>query len=228
MRGRLGVTNKPRLVVSTHQGDETLEAVWANRYEFVQALADAGYDLVLSPSYSTWDHLPRLEHRYQIARSLRMYEMLVDAGIPSIPNVGWYLRRDIADWATALMAEPNLWAFSVDLQTLQSDEKWDWGLRGLKHLAERIGPGWEVVVNGVGRSDRIQELKAVFGHVHVINARAFELAMSDRITRDELLTGELQTAPGQRMDNFSWNVRSWADHTGVPAPCRFAPEPVRR
>jgi hypothetical protein len=210
-----------------HQQDDVLETVWENRRPLVQSLAEAKFDLVLVPSFSNWDQRTRIEHRYQVARGLRFLELLVQAGVPTAPNVVWYLDQDIRDWIRELRGWVGPRAFSVDLQTLQTDEKWQWGIRGLRLLGEGIGPHWEVIINGVARADRVQSLLNIFGHIHLINARAYELAMSNRITIDELLVREIRTDPANRMKTFSHNVRSWARLMPVPPLCSLSAHEVR-
>ena len=198
-----------------------METVWANRRQLVASLADANFDLVLVPSFSTWDRVTRLEHGYQVARGLRFLELLVHSGIPTVPNVAWYLERDISEWARELMNWAGPRAFSVDIQTLQTEEKWDWGLRALRLLADKIGSGWEVLVNGVGRADNIGALTAIFGHIHLINARAYELAMANRMPHGDLLTKEIRTDPAARMATFAKNVAIWSNATYSPALCQL-------
>jgi len=227
LRRRLGLSSKARLILSMHQQDDVLETVWGNRRQLVQSLADANFDLVLVPSFSNWDQRTRIEHRYQVARGLRFLELLVRAGVPSAPNVVWYLDQDIRDWIRELRGWVGPRAFSVDLQTLQTDEKWQWGIRGLRLLCEGIGAHWEVIINGVARADRIQSLLNIFGHFHLINARPYELAMANRITIDELLVREIRTDPANRMKTFSHNVRTWARLMPVPPLCSLSAHEVR-
>jgi hypothetical protein len=210
------------LVVSTHQDDKRLEAVWTNARALATALAEAEYDLVLVPSFSNWELKTRLEHRYQISRGLRFLEMLVNAGVPTMPNVIWTLKRDLFELSRVLLEWPGQRAFSVDLQTMQTDEKWRLGMDGLRFLTSLIGVSWEVFVIGVGHSSRIKELVTLFGHIHLINARAFELAMSGRVAIGPFLTDELVTDISKD-ESFMSNVLSWSAAVGPAALCSLTP-----
>jgi hypothetical protein len=197
IRAALNVGAEAIVIVSSFQDDSVLERAWRRRRVVVESLASGGYDLVTVPNFSLWDRDPPLEHRYNIARSLRMFEMLVEAGVPTIPHVSWYLlRRDVDEWIGELRRWRGLPAFSLDLQTLDTEEDWGWGLRGLQRLFEGIGQDWEVLINGVAQRQRIREVREICGRIHIMNERPFQLAMSRHVSADVSSTG--QTAPAER------------------------------
>jgi len=223
MKGILGAPPDTMLIVTSFHLDNILELLWGKRRELVKAVSGAGYDLVTVPDFSLWDGDTRLEHRYNIARSLRMFELLVEAGVPTLLNVSWYLpQRDIDDWASFLRGWPGSRAFSIDLATLNRKRDWAWGIRGLRRLFEQIGEDWEVLVNGVALKERIAEVSRICGHVHLINERPFQLAMSRHMTVDELCTSRTQPTPRAQMDIFA--VEAQKMKAAVPVPpgsCRL-------
>jgi hypothetical protein len=218
MRAALGVLPDTVLIVTSFHLDNFLELLWGKRRELVKAIARAGYDLVTVPDFSVWDGDTRLEHRYNIARSLRMFELLVEAGTPTLLNVSWYLQRDIDDWASFLRDWSGSRAFSIDLATLTSERDWACGIRGLRRLFEQIGQDWEVLVNGVALRERIAEVSQICGHIHLINERPFHLAMSRHMTVDELLTSRTQPSPRAQMDIFAMEAQKM--EAAVPVPPR--------
>lgn len=218
IRALLGIGDMTKLVLSTHQRDDVLENIWDNRSQFVESLSRANYDLVLVPSFSLWDYLPPLEHRYQIARGLRFLELLLRAGVMTVPHISWFRKRDIRAWGRELRRWGQPKAFSIDLQTLQTEEKWRWGAHGFKLLADEIGPGWEVIVNGVGARYNIESLLGIFGHIHLINERAYQVAMSGFVV-DETLIKERRAGHLSAMQRFDRNVGLWAEAARPSSSC---------
>jgi hypothetical protein len=212
IKAALRLPAKAVVIVSSFQKDCVLERAWDHRRPLVESLAIAGYDLVTVPNFSLWDDDPPLEHRYNIARSLRIFEMLVEAGVPTIPHVSWYLvRRDLDEWIRELRRWSGLQAFSLDLQTLKTQESWGRGLRELHHLFEGIGQDWEVLVNGVAQPERIREVTEICGRVHIMNERPFQLAMCRYMTAGDPSTGRERRADRSRREIFEAEVQKMRD-----------------
>jgi hypothetical protein len=166
MKTKLGLPETTTMIVTCFQQDHILERVWGNRRRFAESASAAGYDLVTTPNFSLWLGHTRLEHRYNIRRSILVFEALAEAGAPTIPHVAWLLNKDVDDWIEALCRWQGTKMFSIDLTTI-SLCGWDEGLLGLVRLFSAIGSGWEVLVNGVEREDRINQLNAICGHIHL-------------------------------------------------------------
>ena len=223
MKADLGLPSEAVLIVSSFQDDAVLETAWRHRRSLIDSLASAGYDLATVPSFSLWGGDTRLEHRYNIARSLRMFEMLTEAGVPTIPHVSWYLRRDVDDWVKELRGWPGFPAFSLDLATLETEPDWAWLIHGLRRLMDGIGKGWEVLVNGVALRRRIREVADICGHIHLTNERPFQLAMCQYETLDELVTSRTRPTPKARADVFAAEVQKMFDAIPEPPPtCRLS------
>ena len=200
------------VIVSSFQKDSVLERVWEHRGALVESFATAGYDLVTVPNFSLWNGDPPLEHRYNIARSLRMFEMLVEAGVPTIPHVSWYLlRRDLDEWVRELQRWPGLRAFSLDLQTLKAEEDWARAVRELRRLFDGIGQDWDVLVNGVAQRGRIREVREICGRVHLMNERPFQLAIHRRTSVDDLSTGRTRPTDRPSTEIFAVEVQKMRD-----------------
>jgi hypothetical protein len=212
IKAALRLPAKAVVIVSSFQKDRVLETAWHHRWPLVQSLATAGYDLVTVPNFSLWDGDPPLEHRYNIARSLRIFEMLVEAGVPTIPHVSWYLvRRDLDEWIRELRRWSGLQAFSLDLQTLKAEEDWARAVRELRRLFDGIGQEWDVLVNGVARRRRIREVGGICGRVHLMNERPFQLAIHGRMSVDDLSTGRTRSTDKAPTDIFAVEVRKMRD-----------------
>jgi hypothetical protein len=214
VKAALSLPAEAIVIVSSFQDDSVLETAWRHRRALVESLAPAGYDLVTVPNFSVWKGDPPLEHRYNIARSLRMFEMLVEAGVPTIPHVSWYLLRpDVDEWIGELRRWSGLPAFSLDAQTLDKEDDWAWALRGLRRLFEGIGQDWDVLLNGVAQPDRIREVTRICGRVHVMNERPFQRAMSRHVSVDGVSTGRPAPADKHPTEIFAVEVQRMLDHT---------------
>jgi len=223
MKTALGLPPETVIIVTSFQDDRVLERVWRGRRPLAESLASAGYDLITVPNFSVWEGDTRLEHRYNIARSLRMFEILLEAGVPAVPHVSWYLERDLDDWIRELRRWAGLRAFSLDLSTLESRQAWAWAMPGLRRFFHGIGQEWEVLVNGPSVRRRICDVSEICGHIHLTNERPFQLAMSRHVTIDELLTSRTQRTPKARMEIFALEVRKMVDAVGpAPACCRLS------
>jgi hypothetical protein len=214
------------VVVSSFQEDSVLERAWQHRQGLVESLATAGYDLVTVPSFSLWMGDAPLEHRYNIARSLRMFEMLVEAGVPTMPQVSWYFaQRDVDEWIRELGRWRGLRAFSLDLQTLKNDDDWAWGLVRLRRLFEGIGQDWEVLVNGVAQKEHIRDVKEICGRVHLMNEEPFQLAMCQHMT--DLCTGRRRPSTKTPIEVFAAEVQRMSDWASQPPPGPLAAKALR-
>lgn len=223
MKAKLGLPPDATMIVTCFQQDPILERVWRYRRRFVESMAIAGYDLVTTPNFSLWLGQTRLEHRYNIRRSIIIFESLANAGVPTIPHVSWLLDRDVDDWIAALLAWRGVRMFSLDLTTLGL-RGWDEGIRRLRRLMKGIGGGWEVLVNGLAKRERIEDVSAICGHVHLTNAHAFQLAMSHNVGVQELLTMDASPPPRTKMAWFAKELCRATEAVPVAAPggCRLA------
>jgi hypothetical protein len=92
-------------------------------------------------------------------------------------HVSWLDPVDLDDWVIELLRHPEIDAFSVDFQTLKSKPDWaNVAVSGLRVLLDALGPGIEVLVNGVSNPSRLSQLNEICGHLHVIDAHVFESA----------------------------------------------------
>ena len=223
IRERLGAPPETALVMTCFHLDSFLEGLWHRRRALTASIASAGYDLVTVPNFSVWEGDTRLEHRYNIARSLRVFELFVDAGIPTAPSVSWFLKRDLDDWISFLRDWSGIRAFSVDLATLKAEEAdWEWGIRGLQRLFDGIGRDWEVLVNGVAKKERLAGVSKVCGHIHLINEHPFHVAMSRRMPADEFRFSDMKRTPKAQMDIFLEEVKNTEAALQVlPDSCRL-------
>jgi hypothetical protein len=109
---RLGPDTK--VALELYVEDRVLEGLWLNRRDAIREIRDLGFDLVLSPNVSVWRDACRLDHALAIRRSIALYEELVLAGVPAIPDVGFFFYEpDGRLWAEWVNRNLEISAISV-------------------------------------------------------------------------------------------------------------------
>lgn len=173
VRKLVGLAPDQLLVLLLFGKDKFLERLWDHRHQFLPELADAGFDLIVSPSYSLWEPRPRPEHLYALKRSLLVFEALQALGAPIIPRVAWSVAKDadrLARWA----ADPSLSHVGIDLTTYRGDRAFGDQLKLLQRFDRLSGARLSYLINGPSRLDRVQALyEAVSSErIHIANSRA--------------------------------------------------------
>ena len=71
---------------------------------------------VIAPNFSVYEDTPRVEHLYNIRRSIIIYNELIDYGINAIPDISWYNINDLDFWIEKLNnSECSIIAFSFQV-----------------------------------------------------------------------------------------------------------------
>jgi hypothetical protein len=174
VRELVGLDSNQLLVLLLFGKDKFLERLWNHRHQFLPELADAGFDLIVAPSYSLWEPRPRPEHLYALKRSLLVFEALQALGAPVIPRVAWSVARDadrLASWAAE---RPSLSHVGIDLTTYRGDRAYADQLKLLERFDRLSGARLSYLINGPSRLDRVQALYAAVSceRIHIANSRA--------------------------------------------------------
>jgi hypothetical protein len=148
LRAVVGLSATQKLVLVLFCKDDVLERLWEESAVVLTGIAEAGYHLVVAPSYSTWTPRPRTEHLYNLKRSLIIYSALQRLGVPAVPRVAWVTRHDVQRFALWLEANPCVELVAVDSATYRSERDWRRLLDGLE-LLERLTLGrLRYLING--------------------------------------------------------------------------------
>jgi hypothetical protein len=116
LAARLKVNHTTKVLLLLFAQDDVLERTyWPRRREFIHSLKVLRPDAVVAPDFSTWDRDPRLEQRYAIVRSVRVFGLLQEHGIPAIPHVYWGTLADQDDWIRWLNAN-DVRDIAIDMQ----------------------------------------------------------------------------------------------------------------
>lgn len=191
--------------------DPLVEAYWTRRHSagLAEAIAAAGFDLVLAPNTSLYANQPRAENLINLRRNLIMAAELAEAGVPAVPNIYWLRVEDLeryVDWIEDHAG--TLPAIAINLQTFRTPLDWNqMAVPGLAYLAARLPADLPIVVTGSSHAERIALLNTFFGdRMHLVLQSALQAA----------LHGEIRDADGRHavharvVDAFTANVRYYA------------------
>ena len=135
---------------------------------------------MIAPNFSLYEDAPRIEHLYNIKRSLIIYNKLVEHGIKAIPDIAWYNRNDIDFWIDQInKSKCSIIAYSfqvVDVR-LKASNLWKNYLAALRYMAAKVKENVKcILVIGVNSETRMQEIrKAVPPNIQisVLNQSAY-------------------------------------------------------
>jgi hypothetical protein len=95
----LNLENPVRGVLHFYARDRVLEGFFDNRKEICKQLKNDPWAAIISPNFSVYEDAPRLDHLYSMKRSRIVYNELLEAGLPAVPDVSWFDRSDLDAWA---------------------------------------------------------------------------------------------------------------------------------
>lgn len=175
--GALNLPESVRPILQFYIKDRPLEGFWDNRRAIYAGLADLRFHGILAPNYSLYDDAPRLEHLYNTKRSVTVYNEMLDAGLPAIPDVSWHSPEDLALWVREInRAATPVIGFSfqtVDVR-LKASNLWRTILPGFRRLCHSIDPATRIILVGVSSLARIAAIhQEVPQQLHIINQCAF-------------------------------------------------------
>ena len=158
--------------------DSILERLWVAKGA-AGAIADAGFDVVVAPSYSLWHERPRPWHLHSHKRSFAIYEELQAAGVPVLPRVGFVVERDAERLASWCNANPSVDVVAVDLMTFKDRRSWLEHADLMVAFDDATDRRLRFLVNGTTSPRRLVYLFEAFGdRLHLTDAKAVATAPS--------------------------------------------------
>jgi hypothetical protein len=162
-REALGLAEGQLVVLVGYGDDPLVEAVWTRRASLLPAIAEGGWDVVLTPNFSLYGNQPRTEHLLNFRRNLLIAAELQAFGVVAVPNVYWFRREDL-DRYVAWMRDVAPPAIAINLQTFRSNREWaDMALPGLTYLSLRMPAATKLIATGTSRAGRLRTLIELFG-----------------------------------------------------------------
>jgi hypothetical protein len=172
MRRALLLKPEQRLVVLLFDRDKLIESIWTRGAALVRELVDAGYDAIVSPSFSTYTPRPRTDYMINMKRSLIYFEALQIAGAHAIPRVAWMISHDagrLARWAQNNQAVEMV---AIDLSTYRSPADWQTQIEGLEIFDSMTERRISYLINGSTTKQRCEQLYEIagFDRIRISNA----------------------------------------------------------
>lgn len=161
IRRELGLSDTQLLVVLLFDEDQIIERLHEDPRR-VTALAAAGYDLVVSASFSVWKPRPRLHTLRNLWRSVDLCVALQEMGAPAIPRLDWQIEHDVERWIEWIEMNPSIHMVAIDAMTCETNG-WDEVLEGLALLDEGTDQRLHYLVNGPSVESRWAELFSIVG-----------------------------------------------------------------
>jgi hypothetical protein len=199
MRERLDLGSNVRLVLLMFDHDKVLETAWERGLQLVEQIASAGYDVVVSPSFSTYWPRPATEFLINSKRSLTYFLALQMQGVQAIPRVAWMTIADAIRFGLWVQENPMVGAVALDLSTYRRAEDWREQMEGLEIFDRLTGEKLTYLLNGLTVERRCLEVFSLLG---VSRARITNATTQARIPPRRLRSTDNQVGInfGARLD----------------------------
>lgn len=161
LQDTLNLTQPAKGVLQFYVKDRTLEGIWDKRKEIYAQLQEFPWQAIIAPNYSVYEDAPRIDHLYNIKRSSIVYNELLDAGLPAVPDISWYNKIDLDQWIQEInRKEVKCVAFSFQTvgTGLRASNLYVHYLTAFKYLTERIPSETEIIVAGMVSAKRVKLL----------------------------------------------------------------------
>ncbi|MEW9124928.1 MAG: DUF4417 domain-containing protein [Thermotaleaceae bacterium] len=176
--GALNLHENTRGVLEFYVKDRTLEGLWDKRKEIYPKLREMNFTAVIAPNFSVYEDTPRLDHLYNMKRSVTTYNEMMEAGICAVPDISWYGFEDLRRWAEAINRE-NIKTISVSFQVvdvrLKASGVWKSYLLGFRYLCQNIPSDVQIIIAGLVSKEKVGSLYKACGSrkLHILNQSAY-------------------------------------------------------
>lgn len=176
--GALNVDERTQGVLEFYIKDRTLEGFWDKRKSIYPAIKNLNLTAVITPNFSVYEDAPRVDHIYNIKRSSIVYNEMLNADIPVIPDVSWFDKNDLDRWCEEINLK-DIKIISFGFQAvgvgMKTSNVWRTALSGFRYLCQNIMPDTEIIIAGLVSPFRIVEVyRAASGRkLHILNQSAY-------------------------------------------------------
>lgn len=162
----LNIQSNVKGILQFYVRDRILECIWDNRFHLYEKLKLQGFEAIISPNFSVYEDAPRMDHIYNIHRSITVYNEMRRAGIRAIPDVSWYGLRDLELWIDMINnSNIKTLAFSfqvVDIR-LKASNDWKNYLAGFRYLCSKVSKNLDFIIVGASSAKKSIEIKKAAG-----------------------------------------------------------------
>ena len=195
IKDALNIENETDNVLEFYVKDRTLEGFWDNRREVYRQLKEFSWKAIISPNFSVYEDAPRMDHLYNIKRSTIIYNEMLDAGLPAIPDVSWFNVIDLEQWAKEIN-EKSVKQIAFSFQVVgtggRAANTYIHYAAGFRYLLEHIPQDIRIILAGVVSPNR---LKNIFDGVNcrfsVLNQSAYIHSRRGRLSESNLSPPEM-------------------------------------
>lgn len=176
--GALNLDDRTEGILEFYVKDRTLEGFWDKRRSIYPTIRDLKFTAVIAPNYSVYEDAPRVDHIYNIKRSSIVYGEMLDAGIPAVPDISWFNRKDLERWIEQInknKIRTIAFSFQVVDVGMKTSNIWRISLLGFRHLCQNIDPGTTIIIAGIVSPFRVVEIfRAASGQkIRILNQSAY-------------------------------------------------------
>lgn len=172
LRDHLGLRRDATILVIGVQIDSVIERFWSVRHRLIPKLQPLGLFGMTIPNFSFFEDAPRTHTMFNIARMMRVTEMLSLSGIPVAPHVNALTREDWKYWTIFLRERPDIVCITKEFQTgLRHKSKEREGLDGLRRLQEEVGRDLHPII--VGGTRLLAQLQGSFRRLTLVDQTPF-------------------------------------------------------
>lgn len=173
VRSVTGLRSDQKLGLVLFGRDRLLEELGPRRVRVARAIASAGYDFCIAPSYADYADRPRTEYLFNARRSLVFFALLQHHGVQAIPRLAWLIPHDAERFATWANENPALQLVALDIAS-SSAHDWRKALELLVLFDRLTDCRLSYLLHGPSVIERCIDLYRVVGttRVHISNSRA--------------------------------------------------------
>lgn len=222
IRHRFGISEKTKIILLCYAKDSLIEKIWKERKVIFPKIAALGFDLVTAVNYSIWFNQPHAERLINLKRSLVTLEEFQELGIPTIPHIYWYGRKDLLRWCDWIHQNPNVTYVAINLQTERGrDRVWDQTIEDLKFFVSALNRPLHFLITGPSRPNRISQLQEILPNFSLTNGYCARMAASSFVISqdgEEKLQHEYSSLPKHEimMKDMTFYQNIMANTLGAP------------
>lgn len=166
-------------VLQFYVKDRAIEGLWDNRKALYRQFAEFPWKAIIAPNFSVYEDAPRIDHLYNMKRSSIVYNELLDAGLPAVPDISWYNRIDLDQWCREIYKN-QIKTIAFSFQTVSTQSKasniWRHYLMGYHYLMQQIPEDVSVLIAGIVSAERLKVLRSAGSgknRISILNQTAY-------------------------------------------------------
>lgn len=158
----LNIDNRAKGVLEFYVKDRTLEGFWDRRHEIYRNLKQLNWSVIIAPNFSVYEDAPRVDHLYNMKRSSIVYNEMMEAGLPAVPDLTWYNQIDLDQWIREInknSVKTISYSFQVTDVRLKHSSWWRHYLMGFRYMCQRIPEDVQIIIAGIVSPNRLAAIK---------------------------------------------------------------------